>query len=192
MRIMKPRVLFLSVLTLLTSVHVAWAAGDAIPGPGPGSEFPVPISAPDQSGAVRSLQSLMGRNGVALFFVRSADWCPFCKHQLADANAHLEKFKALGLNVASISVDTVVLIAPFAAEQHIGYPMLSDPKGDINQKLGIRDEQYPTGSKAFGVPRPTLYLIDRKGTIRARYMEPTYQTRPDLDAVLAEAAKIHW
>jgi len=68
--------------------------------------------------------------------------------------------------------------------------MLADPNGDINEELGIRDTQYPVGSAAFGVPRPILYVVDRSGTIRARYMEPTYRTRPDLDTVLEEAAAL--
>jgi peroxiredoxin len=69
--------------------------------------------------------------------------------------------------------------------------MLADPNGEINESLGIRDPQYPVGSAAFGVPRPTLYIIDRAGTIRARYMEPTFRTRPDLEVVLREAAALN-
>ena len=41
-------------------------------------------------------------------------WCPFCQKQLADVNAHLERFRALGLNVVSVSVDDVEEIAKFA------------------------------------------------------------------------------
>ena len=79
-------------------------------------------------------------------------------------------------------------IATFATAQKIEYAMLSDPAGAINRSLGIRDEQYPVGSAAFGVPRPTLYVLDRNGTIRLRYMEPTYRTRPDLEGVLRDVA----
>ncbi|RPI58614.1 MAG: hypothetical protein EHM50_10380, partial [Lysobacterales bacterium] len=121
---------------------------------------------------------------------RSADWCPFCKGQLVDANRHAARFRTLGLNVVSVSVDDVQKIAEFAASQKIEYAMLADPKGAINLSLGIRDEQYPVGSAQFGVPRPTLYVIDRSGTIRLRYMEPTYRTRPDLEAVLRDAAAL--
>ena len=96
-------------------------------------------------------------------------------------NRHFARFRALGLNVISVSVDEVTEIATFAASQKIEYAMLSDPAGAINLSLGIRDEQYPVGSAAFGVPRPTLYIVDRNGTIRLRYMEPTYRTRTDLE-----------
>jgi peroxiredoxin len=110
--------------------------------------------------------------------------------QLVDANRHFAGFQALGLSVVSVSVDEVAEIAKFAAAQKIEYSMLADPDGAINLSLGIRDEQYPVGTAAFGVPRPTLYVLDKAGTIRLRYMEPTYRTRPDLDGVLRDVAAL--
>lgn len=159
-------------------------------GPQAGAAFPHALDAPDQTGKTQTVESLMGEKGLALFFVRSADWCPFCQGQLVDANKHLAKFQALGVNVVSISVDEIAEIKAFIDKQKIGYTMLADPKGDINLALGIRDEQYPVGSAAFGVPRPTLYVLDPTGKIRLRYMEPTFRTRPDLDAVLKDIAAL--
>jgi peroxiredoxin len=177
-------------LMLAIIVSAAASADTEIPGPAVGERFTHTLDARDQSGQTRTLESLMGENGVALFFVRSADWCPFCKAQLVDVDARIAEFQALGLNAVSISVDDVPEIAAFAAQEKIRYTMLADPDGRINAELGIRDPQYPVGSAAFGVPRPTLYVIDRSATIRARYMEPTFRTRPDLDVVLREAAAI--
>lgn len=162
-------------------------AEDDIPGPAVGEAFPHTLEALDQNGDGQSLAGLYGDKGAAVFFVRSADWCPFCKRQLADINSRLEEFDALGLSVISVSVDEVPLIKQFYDDQSIGYAMLADPNGDINESLGIRDTQYPVGSAQFGVPRPTAYIIDRSGTVRARYMEPTFRTRPDLDVVLGDA-----
>jgi peroxiredoxin len=162
----------------------------ADPGPSVGTRFPHELAAPDQRGKPQTLATVMGEKGLAILFVRSADWCPFCKGQLVDVNRHLPRFRALGLNVVSVSVDSVEKIAAFAGPQKIEYPMLADPAGAINLSLGIRDEQYPVGTAQFGVPRPVLYVLDRTGTIRLRYMEPTYRTRPDLDAVLRDAAAL--
>jgi peroxiredoxin len=155
-----------------------------------GAKFPHALAAPDQSGKQQTIESLRGEKGVAILFVRSADWCPFCQGQLVDANRHFARFQALGLNVVSVSVDQVAKIAAFASAQKIEYSMLADPDGTINLSLGIRDEQYPVGSAAFGVPRPTLYVLDRTGTIRLRYMEPTYRTRPDLEVVLRDVVAL--
>jgi peroxiredoxin len=176
----------LVVLTVLSAA----AAIAAELGPVVGATFPHELAAPDQSGKQQTLKSVMGEKGVAIFFVRSADWCPFCKGQLVDVNRHFARFQALGLNVVSVSVDEVAEIAAFAASQKIEYSMLADPDGAINLDLGIRDEQYPVGTAAFGVPRPTLYVLDGSGTIRLRYMEPTYRTRPDLELVLRDAAAL--
>jgi peroxiredoxin len=185
---MKPASL-LAPLVLLTLSCAA--ADDDIPGPAVGDIFPHTLEVPDQTGEARSLQSLYGDKGTAVLFVRSADWCPFCKRQLVDVNTRLPEFEALGLSVVTISVDEVPLIKRFSDAENIGYSMLADPNGDINEDLGIRDSQYPVGSAAFGVPRPTLYIIDRSGKIRARFMEPTYRTRPDLNIVLAEAKALN-
>jgi peroxiredoxin len=171
-------------LLLLACSTVVYGAAD--PGPQIGQAFAHSLSAPDQTGKTRTVTDLLGTNGLAVFFVRSADWCPFCKGQLVDANRHLQEFRSLGINLVSVSVDEVGPIAAFSAEQKIGYPMLSDPKGAINLSLGIRDTQYPVGSSAFGVPRPTLYVLDARGVVRLRYMEPTFRTRPDLNKVLAD------
>lgn len=179
-----------SVVLLLTLCCLTVSAQDEIPGPAVGERFPHELRAPDQDGTVQSLEKLYGDKGVALFFVRSADWCPYCRAQLADINSRLAEFEALGLNVVSVSVDEVPLIRKFYDAGSIGYTMLADPAGDINEALGIRDPQYPVGSAAFGVPRPTTYIIDRSGTIRLRYMEPTFRTRPDLDVVLRDASAL--
>lgn len=181
---------FATCAVLVWAGLAAFVASGAELGPMVGAMFPHELAALDQAGQPRTLKSVMGEKGVAIFFVRSADWCPFCKGQLVDVNRHLERFQALGLGVVSVSVDEVAEIAAFAASQKIGYRMLADPKGDINLSLGIRDEQYPVGSAAFGVPRPTLYILDRKGTVRLRYMEPTYKTRPNLEVVLNDAAAL--
>lgn len=177
-----------SGLVLSLVLSVAGAGTASIPGPAVGAHFPVPLAAQDQHGKAQTLHSLMGKKGLALVFQRSADWCPFCQAQLENMNKHLAQFEAAGLNVASVTVDSVAKIAAFAKQAKIGYTMLSDPKGKIIEKLGIRDKQYPVGTFAYGVPRPVLYIIDPSGTIRARYMPPTYQQQPDIDAVLHDVA----
>ncbi|MGD8341412.1 MAG: peroxiredoxin family protein, partial [Gammaproteobacteria bacterium] len=128
----------------------AACAQDEIPGPAVGDTFPHSLEALDQNGDPQSLTSLYGDKGAAVFFVRSADWCPYCKRQLADVNSRLAEFEALGLSVITVSVDEVPLIKQFYDEQNVGYTMLADPNGDINEALGIRDPQYPVGSAAFG------------------------------------------
>jgi len=156
------------------------------PGPRVGSVFPDELKLTDQASKPQYAKALMGRNGLAVFFVRSADWCPFCKHQLVDVNSRLAEFRKQGLNVVSVSMDTVDKIAAFHEAQHIGYTMLSDADGRIVEKLGIRDLQYSDGSPAYGVARPMIFILDTKLRITHKYAEESYRNRPDLTCVLTD------
>jgi peroxiredoxin len=165
----------------------AQSPGWTPPGPAVGSTFAEPLALQDQSGQARTLKGLMGRNGVAVFFVRSADWCPFCKSQLVAVNKRLAEFTQLGLGVVSVSHDTPDKLVPFHASQNIGYTMLADPDGAVVEKMGIRDLQYADGSKAFGVARPMVFIIGPDMKIVRKYAEESYRDRPDLDRILLEA-----
>ncbi len=45
--------------------------------------------------------------------------------------------------------------------------MLSDEKSAMIDAFDLRDPQYKPGSKAHGVPRPAIFIIDAEGVIRA-------------------------
>jgi peroxiredoxin len=165
----------------------AQSSGWTPPGPAVGSTFTERLALQDQSGQARTLKALMGSNGVAVFFVRSADWCPFCKSQLVAVNKRLAEFTQLGLSVVSVSHDTTDKLALFHAGQNIGYTMLADPDGAVVEKMGIRDLQYADGSKAFGVARPMVFIIGPDMKIVGKYAEESYRDRPDLDRILREA-----
>lgn len=160
------------------------------PGPKVGEVFPHSLGVPDQSGQNRSIDQLMGRKGVAVFFQRSVDWCPFCRKQLAEVNGRIEDFRRLGYEVVAISVDTVDLVKRFHDAGQIRYPILADAKGTITAALGIRDSNYPPGTDAYGVPQPGIFILDRNRLIVAKFFEQGYRTRPDLDKVLATIATL--
>lgn len=185
---MKTIVAMLAVIgmSLFSAAGHAQTATWTPPGPAVGSTFPDALALQDQSGKPQTLKALLGKNGAAVFFVRSADWCPFCKRQMTDVNARVTEFKALGLAVISVSHDTVDQIAAFHASQSIGYAMLADPDGTVVEKLGIRDLQYADGSRAFGVARPMIFVVDPQLRITHKYAEESYRNRPDLAKVLAE------
>jgi peroxiredoxin len=175
-------------LAFALSCNLACAAEWVVPGPAVGASFPNELKLNDQSGAPQSLQSLAGTKGTAIFFVRSADWCPFCKRQLAEVNGRTEEFKKLGYNVVSVSHDTVELIAAFHAAQKISFRMLADPDGAVVESLKIRDLQYADGSKAFGVARPMIFIVNRQRSITHKFAEESFRNRPNLDTVLATLA----
>ncbi len=74
----------------------------------------------------------------------------------------------------------------FAERRSITFTLLSDPMSAVIDSYGLRDPAYPAGSKAHGVPRPTILVIGRDGAIKAKLAEDVISKRPPL-AVLLEA-----
>jgi peroxiredoxin len=67
---------------------------------------------------------------------------------------------------------------------------LSDPKSEIIDRYNLRDPQYPQGNRAYGVPRPIIFILDRSGTIRAKLYEDTYKKRPPAKLVVETLDKL--
>ena len=156
----------------------------SVPGPVVGSQFANELRLTDQAGHQRTIGGLMGTRGLTVVFVRSADWCPFCKRQLAELNSYAGQFESLGYPLVSVSVDDVSLVKTFHEQAGIRFTMLADPVGRTSDELGIRDLQYPTGDRAFGVPHPGIFVLARDRKILAKFFEQGYKARPDPAVVL--------
>jgi peroxiredoxin len=159
-------------------------------GPAVGAQAPSIGTPPDSTGKPRALTSLTGEKGVVLVFFRSAAWCPYCQAQLIALNDGRTDIEKRGYRLAAISYDQPEVLAGFVARRGIAYPLLSDPKSEIIDRYGLRDPQYPPGSRAHGVPRPIIFVIGRTGTIEAKLYEETYRTRPPLSLVLETLDKL--
>ena len=144
----------------------------------------------DQTGRPRALNSLMGEKGLVLFFFRSADWCPYCQAQLMDLNTAVAAMQRRGYNLAGISYDSPDILKGFIERRNIGYTLLSDPKSEIIDRYNLRDPQYPPGNRAYGVPRPIIFILDRNGVIQAKLYEATYTKRPPATLVVETLDKI--
>ncbi|HIL95900.1 MAG TPA: redoxin domain-containing protein [Pseudomonadales bacterium] len=74
-------------------------------------------------------------------------------------------------------------------EQHeLAIPILRDVNVQHVNSFGILNDKYEPGHWAYGIPLPGIFLVDKNGTIRAKFAEEDYKDRPDLENVL-EAAR---
>jgi peroxiredoxin len=177
----------LLILGLTTSVA---ANPDFDLGPPTGTEAPTIGTPLDETGKPRSLESLMGDNGLVLFFFRSAAWCPFCQAQLIDLNSGVADIEKRGYHLAGISYEPPPVDADFIAKRDIKYTLLSDPKSEVIDRYKLRDPQYPPGSRAYGVPRPIIFILDRNGVIKAKLYEDTFKNRPPVSLVIETLDKV--
>ena len=176
---------FISIIILALGLALPAAANPGFElGPATGTVAPS-IGAPlDETGKPRSLETLMGERGLVLVFFRSAAWCPYCQAQLIDLNSGVAAVEKRGYRMAAISYDQPSVQAAFIANRQIQYPLLSDPKSEVIDRFNLRDPQYKEGSRAYGVPRPIIFVLDRKGVIQAKLYEATYLVRPPVGLVI--------
>ena len=179
---------FVLALTLSGSLSLSASADEL--GPPVGAKLADIGTPPDQTGTPRTLSSLMGEKGLVLFFFRSADWCPYCQAQMMDLNTAVAAIERRGYKLAGISYDSPQILSTFIERRSIGYTLLSDPKSEIIDRYSLRDPQYKPGSRAFGVPRPIIFILDKSGTIKTKLYEETYQKRPPATLVVATIDKL--
>lgn len=175
----------LSVTALVPAIPaVAQEAG--VIGPVVGEAAPG-ISALMPDGNMASVEGLTGENGVALVFVRSADWCPFCKKQLKELKAAEGPLAERGWTLAALSYDSAETLAGFAAKEEIGYPLLSDEGSATITAFGLFNAEMEPDTRYYGIPHPAIVFVRADGTVAAVLREEGYRKRPPVDVVVATA-----
>ena len=154
-------------------------------GPQVGARVP-DFTLSDQEGQQRSLQSLMGPKGLMLVFSRSADWCPYCKTQLAELQTRSANLKKQGINLAAMTYDPVPILADFSKRRGITFPLLSDPGSATIKRYGILNTTVPeTNQQSYGIPFPGTFMLNPQGVVTARFFEQAYQERNTVGSILA-------
>jgi peroxiredoxin len=174
--------LLIALLSLMLVPGISAWAEDL--GPAVGTTAPDIGTRLDQTGKPHQLADLMGRNGLVLFFFRSADWCPYCQAQLIDINGGAAEIEKRGYHIAGLSYDTPDILRAFTVKRRLTYTLLSDTKSEIIDRYNLRDPQYPPGNRAYGVPRPIIFVLDPQGVIKAKLYEESFKNRPPVGAVI--------
>ena len=179
-------------------------------GPQVGARVP-DFSLRDQGGVMRTLQSVMGPRGAMLVFVRSADWCPFCRTQLVELQGRVADLQKRGIGLAAISYDSPAVLEDFSRRHGITYPMLADVGSVTIRRYGILNtvveealgpngkdpavladlRRYATAGdpsdRHRGIPFPGTFMVDRNGRVTSRFFEDYYWERNTTSNILLRA-----
>lgn len=115
---------------------------------------------PDQSGTARSLEDLLAKGPVVLFFYPAAN-TPVCTAEACHFRDLASEFEALGATPVGISNDSVDTQSGFAGKQSLGYPLLSDKDAAVAAQFGVKRGLL---GKLAPVKR-TTFVIDPDRTI---------------------------
>ena len=172
---------------LETAADAARSFGPEIGGTAPA------LQVTDAGGAPRTLDSLMGDEGVVIYFNRSLDWCPICLRQTLELETHAAAFAEAGWPVAVLTYDDAETLAQVADRRGLSMTLLSDPDSRTIDAFGVRDPIYDDPDHlAYGVPYPITFVIDREGVVIAKFWHEAglgdqrgYATRISAEDVLA-------
>jgi peroxiredoxin len=148
-----------------------------------------PFVLPDDSGHMVSLDQLLAHGPVAVTFHRG-HWCPYCRINInALAQAH-NAISADGGQIVAIMPDRQKFVADFKSQSNLPFPILTDMDNGYALSLNLTiwvgaemqtmmqvDRDLPTfqGNSAWMLPVPATFVVDRDGTIKARFVDPDYR-----------------
>ena len=177
----------LAFLAMCAVSVVAAATPAPLPGLEVGAKAP-DFALPSAAGATIELKQLLAKGNVALAFVRSADWCPFCRKQLQDLEKARKEIEASGVQLVALSYDQPATNTAAAKKLGLTFPLLSDVGSKVIDAYGVRNHEAK--GRGAGIPHPVLFIVDQKGVIRAKLGREGYRARPESVEIIAAASAL--
>lgn len=124
---------------------------------------PMPaFSVEDQDGQLVTNLSLLGKKTVLYFYPK--DSTPGCTAEACDIRDNYNRFLSLGYQVFGISKDSKASHNKFRENNHLPFPLLSDPTTQMLQAFGAWGEKKMCGKTCVGTLR-TTFVFDEKGIL---------------------------
>lgn len=105
-----------------------------------------------------------------------------CTEEMCEFRDSLSEFADLQATVLAASVDSRFALAAFAEKNQISFPLLSDFNKEVSAAYGA---QYETFLGLKQVAKRSVFVIDREGTVRFRWVSDDAKVKPNLDEVRA-------
>jgi peroxiredoxin len=188
---------FTEIVDRLVARLEASNVGESAPQPGePMPDFVLP----DECGRLVRLQELIEKGPVVLSFHRG-HWCPYCRLN-ADALAKIApEVESLGAQIVAISPEKGKYGAELKSYAKAPFPVLADIDNGYALELSLlfwvgdekREAMRPggfdiapfQGNESWMLPIPATFVVGRDGVVKARFVDPDYRKRMNLDELLA-------
>jgi peroxiredoxin Q/BCP len=122
---------------------------------------------PDETGEPRTLTDLLAKGPVVLFFYPAA-LTPGCTAEACHFRDLVAELAEVGAHPVGISADPVAKQKEFADKHAFGYPLLSDPSGEIRARFGVKRTLalLPTKRRTFVIDTDRRILAVIKSEVR--------------------------
>jgi peroxiredoxin len=165
--------------------------------PKPGAPMP-PFALPDEEGRIVSLAELLAKGPVAVTFHRG-HWCPYCRINI-NALVRAQGEIARRGQIVAIMPERQEFAAELRSEANAAFPILTDLDNgyamalnlviwvgaEMEKALAARARDLPRyqGNDAWMLPIPATFVVGTDGLVKARFVDPDYRKRMDIDEML--------
>ena len=165
--------------------------------PRPGEPMP-PFMLPDDEGRLVTLTSLIARGPVAVMFFRG-HWCPYCRLNVRAVIQAMDRIRAMNAQVVAIMPELQEYAEKFKADSGAPFPVLTDLDNgyalslnlviwlgtEIQRLLSNQNLASFHGNDGWLLPIPATFVVGRDGLVKARFVDPDFRRRMDIDDLLA-------
>ncbi len=155
---------------------------------------------PDEKGRLVALADLIADGPAAISFVRG-HWCPYCRLNAVGLAEVQGDVAALGGRIAVVAPELRKYTNALKKEAHAEFPILTDMDNgyalSLNLAIWVGAEmekliasagwEVPNyqGNTAWMMPIPATFVVEPDGVIAARYIDPDYRRRMEIEDLLA-------
>ncbi len=141
---------------------------------------------PSDEGKKVTLSEELGKGPVVLEFY-FFDFTGVCQGQLCAMRDAMGDLQQRGVKVFGISTDSPFSHKAFRAANNINYPLLSDWNKVASKAYGVLYDKF---ADWIGVSKRSVFVLDKDGVVRYKWVTEDPKVPPDAKKVLEEVKKL--
>jgi len=144
---------------------------------------------PDQTKKERKLSEFIQKGNVVIAFFPFA-FSPTCDREMCTFRDGMSRFNALQANVIGVSVDSAYTLKVYAQTYNLEYPLLSDFNKKVSRAFDVLQDPW-TDMGYKGVSKRAVFVLDRKGILRYRWVTDVPSDEPPYDEVVDALTRLN-
>ena len=136
----------------------------------------------------RSLSEFLGGNVVLAFYPGA--FTSMCKKEMCTLRDALSNLEALDAQVVGVSVNDPFSNKAFHEMNMLNFPLLCDYNREVVKMYDTFHEDF-AGLKGYTAAKRSVFILDREGVIRYRWVSENPGVEPDYAEVEAELGKLN-
>ncbi len=146
------------------------------------------FSLPDTEGTARSLGEFTEKGTVVLTFFPFA-FSGVCDKEMCTFRDGFAGLAASGTQIVGVSVDSAFTLKAFAQTYNLQFPLLSDFGKKVAKLYGVLQDKW-VGMGYRGVAKRSVFVVDKKGVLRYRWVTDNPGKEPSYDEVMKAVTKL--